>query len=105
MESSKSFFVFCGLVVTVVGIGGGAAAVADGYVAGVAVILISIPLAGLCFASALMKQFFLHWVCHLTNPLSPERGALTSSAESGVKLVGRRWACSAYYWVKRRAWR
>ena len=53
VESSKSFCIFCGLVVTVVGIGGGSAAAADGYVAGVAVILISIPLAGLCFASAL----------------------------------------------------
>ena len=53
VESSKSFYIFCGLVVTVVGIGGGSAAAADGYVAGVAVLLISIPLAGLCFASAL----------------------------------------------------
>ena len=52
MESSKSFYILCGLVVSVVGIGGGAAAAADGYVAGVAVILISIPLAGLCFSSA-----------------------------------------------------
>lgn len=55
MRSSKSFYIFCGLVVTVVGIGGGAAAAADGYVAGVAVILISIPLAGLCFASAMAE--------------------------------------------------
>ena len=53
VESSRSFYIFCGLVVTVVGIGGGGAAAADGYVAGVAVILISIPLAGLCFATAL----------------------------------------------------
>ena len=52
VESSKSFCIFCALVVTVVGIGGGSAA-ADGYVAGVAIVLISIPLAGLCFASAL----------------------------------------------------
>ena len=55
MESSRAFFVFCGLVVTIVGIGGGTAAAADGYVAGIAVVLISIPLAGLCFASAMMK--------------------------------------------------
>ena len=53
MESSKSFYIFCGLAVTVVGIGGGSAAAADGHVAGVAAILISIPLAGLCFATAL----------------------------------------------------
>ena len=53
VESSKAFCIFCGLVVTVVGIGGGSAAAADGDVAGVAVVLISIPLAGLCFASAL----------------------------------------------------
>ena len=53
MESSRSFYIFCGLVVTVVGIGGGSAAAADGYVAGTAVILISIPLADLCFASAI----------------------------------------------------
>ena len=53
MESSKSFCIFCGLVITVVGIGGGSAAAADGYVVGVAVVLISIPLAGLCFALAL----------------------------------------------------
>ena len=53
VESSKSFYIFCGLVVTVVGIGGGSAAAAYGYVAGVAVVLISIPLAGLCFALAL----------------------------------------------------
>ncbi len=51
-ESSKSFSIFCGLVVTVVGIGVGSAAATDGYVAGVVVSLISIPLAGLCFASA-----------------------------------------------------
>ena len=55
MESRKSFYIFCGLVVTVVGIGGGAAAAADGYVAGVAVVLVSIPLAGLCFASAMAE--------------------------------------------------
>ena len=55
MESSKSFYIFCGSVVSVVGIGGGAAAAADGYVAGVAVILVSIPLAGLCFASAMAE--------------------------------------------------
>ena len=55
VESSKSFYIFCGLVVSVVGIGGGAAAAADGYVAGVAVILVSIPLAGLCFASAMAE--------------------------------------------------
>jgi hypothetical protein len=54
MRSRKSFYIFCGLVVSVVGIGGGSAAAADGYVAGVAVILISIPLAGLCFSSALL---------------------------------------------------
>ena len=55
VRASKLFYIFCGLlVVTVVGIGGGAAAAADGYVAGVAVILISIPLAGLCFSSALL---------------------------------------------------
>ena len=53
VESSKSLWIFCGLVITVVGIGGGSAAAADGYVAGVAVVLISIPLAGLCVASAL----------------------------------------------------
>ena len=53
MESSKSFYIFCGLVVTVVGIGGGSAAVADGNVAGVVEILINIPLAGLRFASTL----------------------------------------------------
>jgi hypothetical protein len=53
VESSKSFCIFCGFVITVVGIGGGSAAAADGYVVGVAVVLISIPLAGLCFASAL----------------------------------------------------
>lgn len=53
VESSKSLYIFCGLVVTVVGIGGGSAAAADGYVAGVAIVLISIPLAGLCFALAL----------------------------------------------------
>ena len=51
MESSKSFNIFCGLIVTVVGIGGGSAAAADGYVAGVLVTLINIPLAGLRFAS------------------------------------------------------
>ena len=53
VESSKSFCISCGLVVTVVGISGGSAAAANGYVAGVVVILISIPFAGLCFASAL----------------------------------------------------
>ena len=53
VESSKSFSIFYGLVVTVSGIGGGSVAAADGYVGDVAVILISIPLAGLCFASAL----------------------------------------------------
>ena len=56
MESSKSFCIFCGLVITVVGIGGGSAAAADGYVAGVVIILISIPLAGLCFASTLANR-------------------------------------------------
>ena len=55
MESSKSFYIFCRLVVSVAGIGGGAAAAADGYVAGVAVILVSVPLAGLCFASAMAE--------------------------------------------------
>ena len=35
--------------------GGGAAAAADGYVAGFAVILASIPLVGLCFASAMAE--------------------------------------------------
>ena len=54
VRSRKSFYILCGLVVSVVGIGGGSAAAADGYVAGVAVILISIPLAGLCFSSALL---------------------------------------------------
>ena len=39
VESSKSLCIFCGLVITVVGIGGGSAAAADGYVAGVAVVL------------------------------------------------------------------
>jgi len=53
VDSSKSVYIFCGLVVTVVSIGGGRAAVAGAYVAGIAVILIRIPLAGLCFASAL----------------------------------------------------
>ena len=51
----KAFYIFCGIVVTVVGVGGGIAAAADGYVAGVAVILVSIPLAGLCFSSALLE--------------------------------------------------
>ena len=52
-KPAKAAYIFYGLVVAVVGVGGGSAAAADGYVAGVAVILISIPLAGLCFASAL----------------------------------------------------
>ena len=52
-KPAKGAYIFYGLVVSVVGVGGGSAAAADGYVAGVAVILISIPLAGLCFASAL----------------------------------------------------
>ena len=52
-KPAKAAYIFCGLVVSVVGVGGGSAAAADGYMAGVAVILISIPLAGLCFASAL----------------------------------------------------
>ena len=52
-KPAKAAYIFYGLVVSVVGVGGGSAAAADGYVAGVAVILISIPLAGLCFASAL----------------------------------------------------
>ena len=52
-QPEKAAYIFCGLVVAVVGVGGGSAAAADGYVAGVAVILISIPLAGLCLASAL----------------------------------------------------
>ena len=55
MESKKSFYILCGLVVTLVGIGGGIATAADGHVAGVALILVSIPLAGLCLSSALMK--------------------------------------------------
>ena len=55
MDSRKSFYIFCGLVVSVVGVGGGAAAAADGYVAGVAMILASIPLVGLCFASAMAE--------------------------------------------------
>ena len=50
-KPEKAFYLFCGLVVAVVGVGGGSAA--DGYVAGVAVVLVSIPLAGLCFALAL----------------------------------------------------
>ena len=54
MRSSKSSHIFCGLVAAVVGIGGGATAVADGYVTGFAVILVSIPLAALCFSSALL---------------------------------------------------
>ena len=52
-KPAKAAYIFYGLVVSVVCVGGGSAAAADGYVAGVAVILISIPLAGLCFASAL----------------------------------------------------
>ena len=52
-KPEKAFYLFCGLVVAVVGVGGGSAAAADGYVAGVAVVLVSIPLAGLCFALAL----------------------------------------------------
>jgi len=52
-KPEKAAYIFYGLVVAVVGIGGGGAAAADGYVAGVAVVLISIPLAGLCFSSAL----------------------------------------------------
>ena len=52
-KPAKAAYIFYGLVVSVVSVGGGSAAAADGYVAGVAVILISIPLAGLCFASAL----------------------------------------------------
>ena len=50
----KSFYIFCGIVVTVVGVGGGIAAAVDGYVVGVALVLVSIPLAGLCFSSALL---------------------------------------------------
>ena len=53
MESSNSFYTSSELGVTVVGIGEGSSAAADGYVAGVAVILISILLASLCLASAL----------------------------------------------------
>jgi len=50
----QAFYIFCGLVYLVVGVGGGIAAAADGYVAGVAVILISIPMAGLCFSEVLL---------------------------------------------------
>ena len=50
----QEFHIFCGLVFLVVGVGGGIAAAADVYVAGVAVILISIPMAGLCFSEALL---------------------------------------------------
>ena len=52
-KPEKAAYIFYGLVVAVVGVGGGSAAAADGYMVGVAVILISIPLAGLCLASAL----------------------------------------------------
>ena len=51
----QDFYIFCGLVYLGVGVGGGVAAAADGYVAGVAVILISIPMAGLCFSEALIE--------------------------------------------------
>ena len=50
----QAFYIFCGLVYLVIGVGGGIAAAADGYVAGVAVILISIPMAGLCFSEVLL---------------------------------------------------
>ena len=50
----QSFYIFYGLVYLVVGLGGGMAAAADGYVAGVLVILISIPVAGLRFSSLLL---------------------------------------------------
>ena len=50
----QGFYIFCGLVYLVIGVGGGIAAAADGYVAGVAVILISIPMAGLCFSEVLL---------------------------------------------------
>ena len=46
MESGNSFYTSSELGVTVVGIGEGSSAAVDGYVAGVAVVLISILLAG-----------------------------------------------------------
>ena len=54
----QGFYIFCGLVYLGVGVGGGVAAAADGadgYVAGVAVILISIPMSGLCFSEGLIE--------------------------------------------------
>ena len=50
----KAFFTFYGLVFLDVGVGGGIVAAADSYVAGVAVILISIPMARLCFSAVLL---------------------------------------------------
>ena len=50
----QAFYIFCGLVFLVFGVGGGIAAAADGYVAGVAVILISMPMAELCFSELLL---------------------------------------------------
>jgi len=48
----KVFSVFWGIVVLVGGVGGGIAAVADGNLAGIVVVLVSIPMAGLCFSAA-----------------------------------------------------
>ena len=50
----QASYIFCGLLFLVVGAGSGIAAAADGYVAGVAVTLINIPIAGLCLSEALL---------------------------------------------------
>ena len=49
--AGEAFCIFCGIVVSLVGVGGRVATAADGYVSEAAVDLVRIPLAGLCFSS------------------------------------------------------
>jgi hypothetical protein len=54
--------------ILVSGVGGGIAAAADGYVAGVAVILISIPMAVLCFSEVLLDLKALFGIAPKPSP-------------------------------------